>query len=96
MSEQNTKKAWRRKIVCRCREPLPGTSGWNRSYQRNEKILRDVYLTDRTKIFYEDAYEKNTNKIFSEDELQDLMVTLKYDADGVKKAMAGFFRTLFH
>lgn len=68
-----------------------GLPAVNRSYQRNEKILRDVYLTDRTKIFYEDAYEKNTNKIFSEDELQDLMVTLKYDADGVKKAMAGFF-----
>ncbi len=79
------------KLFASVGEYFRGLPAVNRSYQRNEMILRDVYLTDKTKIFYETAYEKNSKKIFTEDELQDLMVTLKYASDGVKKAMAEFF-----
>ena len=79
------------KLFASVSERFHGLPLLNRAYQKNEHILRDVYLTDQYRIFYEKTYEKHKRKLFSEDELATLMRTLKYEQDGVKKAMGVFF-----
>lgn len=63
----------------------------NRSFQKNEKILRDIYLTDRVRIFYEDRYVKNHRRIYSEEELQDILVGIKYSPGQEQGIMQKFF-----
>lgn len=68
-----------------------GLSFVNRSYEKNEQILRNIYLTDHTRAYFEKEYTKIQKKLFTDDEIQDLMVILKYESDGCKKAMKRFF-----
>ena len=62
-----------------------------RAYQANEKMLRNIRLADRMKIFYATEYSGQKRKIYTDDEIQDLMVTFKYETEGSHKAMQQFF-----
>ena len=79
------------KLFAAASERFRGLPLLNRAYQKNDHILRDVYLTDHYRVFYEKTYEKHKRKLFTEDELVNLLLTLKYEQDGVKKAMEAFF-----
>ena len=62
-----------------------------RAYQANEKMLRNIRLADRMKVFYDTEYSGQKRKIYTDDEIQDLMVTFKYETEGSHKAMQQFF-----
>lgn len=69
-----------------------GLSLVNRSCQKNEKILRDVYLTDQVRIYCEKDYKSMCRRIFAEDEIQDIMVHIKYDVEERRRLLQVFFQ----
>lgn len=63
-----------------------------RAYQANEKMLRNIRLVERVKFFYGSEYSGQKKKIYTDDEIQDLMVKFKYEKEGSHKAMQQFFK----
>lgn len=70
---------------------IQGISQVHRAYQENEKMLRDIRLVDKVKFFYESEYSSQKRKLYTDDEIQDLMVAFKYETEGSHKAMKQFF-----
>lgn len=68
-----------------------GLENVNRSFQKNEKMLRDIFLDDRFRVFYEDSYVWNQHRLFTESELQDIMVALKYSRESQQEVLRSFF-----
>lgn len=79
------------KLFASVSEYFRGLPSLNRAYQKNEQILKDVYLTDQFRVFYEKNYERRRKKIFTEDEIVNILRTIKYEQDGVKKGTSVFF-----
>ena len=50
-------------------EYFRGLPSLNRAYQKNEQILKDVYLTDQFRVFYEKIMKEEEKKYLTEDEI---------------------------
>ena len=72
-------------------EKIHGMPQIYRAYQANEKMLCNIRLSEKVKFFYEPEYSVQKRKLYADDEIQDLMVALKYETEGSHKAMQQFF-----
>ena len=57
-------------------------------------MLREIYLHQSFCFFMEGEKESRKNKVFTEEELRDMMVLLKYGTDNQDKALKQFFGKL--
>lgn len=63
----------------------------HRAYQGNEKMLKEVCLNESVKFFYDGEVSLRNKKTYTDDEIQNLMVMIKYEPEGSQKAMKRFF-----
>lgn len=70
---------------------IKGIQQIHRIYQGNEKILRDIRLAEAVRFFDESSPVAQKKKLYTDDEIQNLMVMIKYDPEGSQKAMKQFF-----
>lgn len=71
-----------------------GLENLNKSYQKNERMLREIHLNQPFCFLVEGEKESRKNKVFTEEELRDMMVLLKYGKDNQDKALKQFFGKL--
>lgn len=69
-----------------------GLTDLNKLYQKNEKMMRDVFLTRNFQVFNEDTYSYTRKDIYTDDNLRDVMVALKYNKEKKDLILKKFFQ----
>lgn len=86
------RKRWVNKVFVAIGEKFYGLENLNRRYQKNEKMLRDIYLNENFLVFYEADYVYKENKVFTDEEIRNIMVTMKYNRENQAQELQNFFR----
>ncbi|MDO4273629.1 MAG: response regulator [Eubacteriales bacterium] len=86
------RKTWEHKCFVSVGKVFQGLAQLNYCYQKNEKILRDIFITDKFRVFYEEDYIHKARNIVTDNELQNIMVDLKYNNKNQNSILRSFFQ----
>lgn len=72
-------------------QPIFGFENLNSSYQKNEKMTRDIYLNKDYQVFFEENYSYDRKTIVTEEDLKDAMLAMKHNKERKAKSFDSLF-----